>query len=225
MADERAGAREASGELDALWLDVLQQVAAKAAHEIKGALNGVCVNLEVVRGRASAQAAAPASGIARFADAASDQLNELIAMNEALLALTRRPRDVVDVLTTAGHLVALLGPAARSDGGVLRLASSSSMGGGATSAPAVAVRLVLASAMLRALEKRTATTCRVDAADGMVIRIECADGSALELDPRVADAAAAAGIRVESGPDGLSLAFPRAGRTSGRRSAPTRELA
>jgi hypothetical protein len=224
VADERADARGAGGELEALWLDALQQVAAKAAHEIKGALNGVCVNLEVVRSRA-AQAAAPASGVVRFADAASDQLNELIAMNEALLALTRRPRDVVDVLTTAGHLAALLGPAARSDGGALRLAGAPSSGGGATSAPAVAVRLVLASAMLRALEKRTATTCRVDDGDGMVIRVECADGSALELDPQVAEAAAGVGIRVESGPDGLSLAFPRAGRASGRRSAPTRERA
>jgi hypothetical protein len=217
VTDERAA------EVEALWLDALQQVAAKASHEIKGALNGVCVNLEVVRSRA-AQGAASASGVARFAEAASDQMNELVAMNEALLSLARRPRDVVDVLATAGHLVALLGPAARSDGGALRLVGTSN-GGGATSAPAVAVRLVLACAMLRAVEKRTAVTCRVAAGDGMVIRVECADGSAPELDPRVADVAAETGIRVESSADGLSLAFPRAGRTSGRRSAPTREIA
>jgi hypothetical protein len=87
------------------------------------------------------------------------------------------------------------------------------------------VRLVLASAMLRALDRRTTTTCRVDAGDGMVIRVECADGRAIELDPRVVQVAADAGIRVGGSPGGLSLAFPRAGRMSGRRSAPTRELA
>jgi hypothetical protein len=153
-------------------------------------------------------------------------MEELVAMNEALLALSRRPRDVVDVLVTARQLVALLGPAARSEGGVLEVAEGRSNGdGGATSAPAVAVRLVLAAVMLRALEKRTAATCRVEAGDGMVIRVECADGSNLELDPAVVRAAADAGIRVEERPGGLSVAFPRAGRASGRRAAPTRERA
>ena len=212
--------------VEVLWLDALQQVAGRAAHEIKGALNGVCVNLEVVRSRAAGQGASPASAVARFADAASVQMEELVAMNEALLALTRRPRDLVDVLATAGQLVTLLGPAARAEGGALEVSGAAANGGGTTtSAPAVAVRLVLATAMLRALERRTATTCRVDAGDGMVIRVECADGSAIELDPPVLQAAAAAGIGVEVGRGGLSLAFPRAGRSSGRWAAPTRETA
>jgi hypothetical protein len=212
-------------EVEVLWLDALQQVAGRAAHEIKSALNGVCVNLEVVRSRAANPTAGPTSGLERFAQAAASQLEELVAMNEALLALARRPREVVDVLATAGQLVALLGPVARSDGHSLAVVRPLAAGGGATSAPAAAVRLVLASAMLRALERRTTTTCRVDAADGMVIRVECADGHTIDLDPRVAQAAAEAGIRVEGGPGGLSLAFPRAGRSSGRRSAPAREIA
>ena len=219
MTDERAA------EVEVLWLDALQQVVGRAAHEIKGALNGVCVNLEVVRGRAANQATAPAFGLTRFAEAAALQLDALVAMNEALLALARRPRDVADVLATASQLIALLAPVARADGYLLEIAGAPTNGGGATSAPAAAVRLVLASAMLRALDRRTATTCRVDAADGMVIRVECADGSTIELDPPVAQAAADAGIRIEAGPGGLSLAFPRAGRASGRRAAPTRELA
>jgi hypothetical protein len=216
LANERAAA--------ALWLETLQQVAGRAAHEIKGALNGVCVNLEVVRNRAASQAA-PATGVVRYAEAAAGQLEEVVAMNEALLALTRRPRDLVDVVATAQQLVALLGPAARAEGGSLEIAGAPPGGGSATGAPAVAVRLVLAAAMLRALEQRAAATCRVEGADGMVIRVECADGSAIELDPRVAEVAADAGIGIEGGPGGLSLAFPRAGRTSGRRPAPTRERA
>ncbi len=218
MIEERAA------EVEGLWLDALQQVAGRAAHEIKGALNGVCVNLEVVRSRA-ANHAGPASGLARFAEAAAGQLDELIAMNEALLALTRRPREVVDVLVTTAQLIALLAPVARADGYSLEVAGAPPNGGGATSAPATVVRLVLASVMLRALDRRTTTTCRVDAGDGMVIRVECADGRAIELDPRVVQVATEAGIRVDGSPGGLSLAFPRAGRTSGRRSAPTRERA
>jgi signal transduction histidine kinase len=216
---------EQAAQIEVLWLDALQRVAGRAAHEIKGALNGVSVNLEVVRSRAAHQAAAPASGLARFAEAAASQLEELVAMSEALLALTRRPREVVDVLATAGHLVALLGPAARADGYSLAISGQPTNGWSATSAPAAVVRLVLGSVMLCALDRRIATTCRVDAPDGMVIRVECADGGTIELDPRVAEVATAAGIRVDAGPDGLSLAFPRAGRPSGRRTAPTRETA
>ena len=218
MADER------QGEVDVLWLDALQQIAGRAAHEIKGALNGVCVNLEVVRSRAANQTGAPASGLARFAEAASGQLEELVAMNEALLALTRRPRDVVDVAATASHLITLLAPAARSEGGSLEVVGLAPNGGGATTASATAVRLVLATAFLRVLDKRAVATCRVDAVDGMVIRLECADGSSLELDPRVVRVATEAGIQIESDGGGLSVAFPRTGRTSGRRSAPTREI-
>jgi hypothetical protein len=214
---------ERAAEVEVLWLDALQQVAGKAAHEIKGALNGVCVNLEVVRNRAASSAAGPAAGLAPFAEAASEQLDELVAMNEALLALTRRPREVVDVAATAGHLLTLLRPVARSDGGSLDVVGLPANGGGATSASGTVVRLVLASALLRALEHGGAT-CRVDAADGMVIRLECADRSTIELDPRVVQAATAAGIQVEAGSGGLSVAFPRAGR-SGRRSTPTREIA
>jgi hypothetical protein len=214
---------ERAAEVEILWLDALQQVAGRAAHEIKGALNGVCVNLEVVRSRATSQSPGPASGLARFAEAAAGQLDELVAMNEALLALTRRPRDVVDVATTAGHLITLLRPVARSEGGSLEVVGLPTSGG-ATSASATAVRLVLATAMLRALDRKARATCRADAGDGMVIRLECADGAAIDLDARVVDAATAAGIRIESDTEGLSVAFPRAGR-SGRRSTPTREIA
>lgn len=219
MADDRLA------EVEVLWLDALQQVAGKAAHEIKGALNGVCVNLEVIRSRTASQGAGPASGLARFAEAAAGQMEELVAMNEALLALTRRPRDVADVAATARQLITLLAPAARAEGGSLDVAGMPLTGGGATSAPATAVRLVLATAMLRALDQCAVATCRVEATDCMVIRLECADGSVIELDPRVVQIAADVGIRVSHDDDGLSVAFPRAGRSSGRRSAPTREIA
>ena len=218
MTEERIAA------IQALWLDALQQIAGRAAHEIKGALNGVCVNLEVVRSRASAAGSAPASAISRFAQAAAEQMEELVAMNEALLALTRRPRDVVDVVATARQLVALLGASARSEGGELLLVQDKGSGSGVTAAPAAAVRFILASAFLRALENRTATTtCRVATGDGMVIRIE--QGAAIALEAAVTQVAAESGIGVEIDPAGISLTFPRAGRPSGRWVASTRELA
>jgi signal transduction histidine kinase len=218
-----------SAAVEALWLDALQDVVGRAAHEIKGALNGVSVNLEVVRTRSAGGGSGPASGVARFAEAAAGQLDELVTMTEALLALTRRPRGDADPLSTARHLVALLASAAQADGGRLEIeggTSSDAVTDQPTSAPAAVVRLILARAMLGALARRTATVCRVDAKDGIVIRLECADAGTIELERSVTRVAAKAGIRVEGGSTGLSLAFPRAGRSSGlRMAAPSHETA
>ena len=102
--------------VDELWLETLQQINARASHEVKGALNGVAVNLEVVRSRA-AKADAVAGAVSPFASSASDQLELVIEMADALLLLGRAPREPVDLGATLRHLVALLGPSARSEGG------------------------------------------------------------------------------------------------------------
>jgi hypothetical protein len=47
--------------VDELWLGVLQQISARAAHEMKGVLNGVAVNLEVVRSRSEKAGASAAA--------------------------------------------------------------------------------------------------------------------------------------------------------------------
>ena len=61
-----------------LWPAALQRALARAAHDVKDALNGVSVNLEVVRSRAS-RADTPASAVAPFAEAAAQQLERLTA--------------------------------------------------------------------------------------------------------------------------------------------------
>jgi len=71
-----------------LWLAALQRALDRAAHDVKDALNGVSVNLEVVRSRASNTGAA-ASAIAPFAEAAAHQLDRLTALLDAVLALGR----------------------------------------------------------------------------------------------------------------------------------------
>jgi len=54
MASNVASGARVTAEMpsvDVLWLDTLQRICTRAAHELKGALNGVSVNLEVVRSR------------------------------------------------------------------------------------------------------------------------------------------------------------------------------
>src|SRR4051794_28248808 len=100
---------------DARWLDALHRLVGRAAHEVKGALNGVSVNLEVTRSRAL-KPEVMASAVAPFANAASDQLDIVIALTDALLALTRPAREPVEIAGETRRIVILLGAAARADG-------------------------------------------------------------------------------------------------------------
>ena len=95
-----------------LWLDVLQQISTRTAHELKGALNGVAVNLEVVRSR-SARADAAAASVASFAASAAGQLDAVVEMSQALLSLSRAAREPLDIGETVASFAALLDRRAR----------------------------------------------------------------------------------------------------------------
>src|SRR5436189_3677566 len=101
--------------VDALWLATLHRICGRAAHEVKGALNGVSVNLEVVRSRSEKPDAA-ASAVKQYANSASTQLDSVIDMAEALLALGRPAREPVELAVMIRRFDALLGPAAKADG-------------------------------------------------------------------------------------------------------------
>ena len=197
--------------VDELWLDVLQQVSARTAHELKGALNGVSVNLEVVRSR-SARADAAAAAVAPFAASAADQLDAVVDMTEALLRLARPPREPVDLGDTIDCLTSLLAPSARADGGSLRVEAPS------RDATVLAIRphgnvarLLVGAALLAALSRKGDIRCRVEVGEEAVVGVECADAEGpIELPTDVLAAAAGADIRVHCEGQSISMAFPRA---------------
>jgi len=195
---------------DELWLDTLQEVCARAAHEVKGFLNGVSVNLEVVRSRSS-RGHAEASSLKGFADSASGQFEHLSDMSEALLALCRAPREPVEVSSTVQQLVTLLEPVARVEGHAMDVSEAS--GAGAVRARGNIVRLVLARALLAALDRKSDVQCNVVLGDDAVVRINTAGGDpSIQVSSEVRAAASRASIRVEHEDGCISLAFPRAGR-------------
>ena len=98
----------AQEDVEVLWLATLQRAVGRASHDVRDALNGVSVNLEVVRGRA-ARPDAPATAVAPFADAAGQQLERLTTLLEALLALGRAEREPVDVAVTLRRVATLCG--------------------------------------------------------------------------------------------------------------------
>ena len=205
-------------EIDRLWLDTLGRVAARAAHEVKGALNGVSVNLEVVRSRAE-RVDAPASSVQRFADSASQQLERLIRMSDALLVLARPVREPMDVAATLRRLVALLGPSTASEGGVLQLEVVD--GEGAAGVRGNAVRLGAAAALLAALERKAVSGCRLESGEGIVIRVTSSADGAVVVPPAITQALAAVGVRVDTEAAGCALTFPRARGTASEQGTET----
>ncbi len=187
-----------------LWLELLQQVAGRSAHELKGALNGVAVNLEVVRSRAE-HPDAPASRVASFAESASGQLEAVIRMTEALLVLSRPARGAANVVRTVRALGALLAPAAEVAGKRLTLQLPAD-GTGTTAADPHVVRALLASAMLAAADGHA--TVALGGPGALTCTLTRHDGGIAALDPRVADLASAAGVQLRQDGSALTLSFP-----------------
>ena len=200
-----------------LWLATLQRLCAGVAHDVKDSLNGVSVNLEVIRSRAARPSLAAAT-LAPFASAAGQQLERLTTLLEALLAVGRTEREPVDVGVTLVRVAALCGASASPadalvevDHGAIESATTSLVGD--------VVRLALAAPLLdlvvgtdrsvRASPVRC--TMRADAAE--VVVTMGAAGRRAAVPEAVAEALRAAGVRwMEGEQDGgeLSLVFPRA---------------
>jgi signal transduction histidine kinase len=187
-------------------------MSARVAHELKGALNGVSVNLEVVRLRAE-KPEMPASNVSRFAMSAASQLDDVIDMTEALLYLSRAARTRVELGVLVSRCGALLAPAARADGRSLAIdAAISDLG--VTSAYGNAARLAVGGSLLAAIESSGDVRCGAkDDGNAIAIRIEGCDGSALIASQEIVDAAATAGIQIVAESSVISISFPRAGGT------------
>ena len=155
-------------DLEVLWLRTLQRVVDLSAHEIKDSLNGVSLNLEVVKSRSRREGVA-AADLAEFATAAGSQLETLIERTEALVFLTRphKPGSEVDVALTARNLAALLVPAAHADG--IRMSVVGWDRQLPTTASAEAVRLGIGAGLLQLAKK--GGSCRPEATSVTGVRV------------------------------------------------------
>jgi hypothetical protein len=74
-------------------LEIVREIIRRAGHEIRNALNGVAVNVEVVRSRAARTAGEAEAGkgsateVASFAERAGSQIGEASALTDGLLTL------------------------------------------------------------------------------------------------------------------------------------------
>jgi hypothetical protein len=207
--------------VEELWLATFQRAVGRASHDVKDALNGVSVNLEVIRGRA-VRPDTPASAVERFADAAGQQLERLTTLLDAVLALGRAERQPVDVALTLRRIATVCSASSASvDAEVLVELD------GVESAPTTvagdAVRLALAAPLLELVHGteqhgRAAPVRCVVREDASATTVTIAADRRLAVMPEaVAGALRAAGVRWSNGEQGgtavrtdLSLVFPRA---------------
>lgn len=194
-------------DIDTLWLRTLESVVSRAAHEVKDSLNGVSLNVEVLRTRARRPTSDP-DGLAAFATSAAEQLELLTMRTEAVLFLARPAREPADVAQALRHLAALLIPAAKADG--KRLAVDGYGRPAPTEAPAQATRLALASGLLSLIDGGGSGSCRLELDGETVVRFSHESAGGCRLDPAVAAAIAGQRIRIEQSGGGseLILRFP-----------------
>lgn len=203
----------APSDAGALWLATLQRALGRASHDVKDALNGVSVNLEVIRSR-SRRPDAPAAGVTAFADAATQQLERLTSLLDAVLALGRVEREPCDVAVTLRRVAALCGASSSAADSAVTV-QEILVDDARTSVHGNAVRLALAAPMLDAVvgerggAQATALRCELTGDDeALVVRLRADRPVALPL--HVAGTLHEAGVRWTEAPNDLSLVFPRA---------------
>jgi hypothetical protein len=196
-----------------LWLATLQRALGRASHDLKDALNGVAVNLEVIRSRV-ARPDASAAAVAPFADAAVQQLDRLTTLLDAVLALGRIEREPADVGITLRRVAALCGASSSAADSAVSV-HDNLVGDARTRVAGDAVRLALAAPLLEAVvgtkggPRATDVVCELTGeTDSLVVRL-FADRP-VQLPNDVAQTLRAAGVRWIEAPNDLSLVFPRA---------------
>ena len=205
-----------------LWLATLQRAMGRASHDVKDALNGALVNLEVIRSRA-AKAETRAEAVAPFADAAGQQLDRLTTLLEAVLALGRAEREPADVVVTLRRVATICGASASFADAAVQV-EVDDVESAATTVAGDAVRLALTAPLLDLVlgegrtERAPPVRCTVRAGEGTTVVTLAAAGRRAAMPEWAEHAVRAAGVRWVANVRGdeasqtndLSLEFPRA---------------
>ncbi|HMA02743.1 MAG TPA: histidine kinase dimerization/phospho-acceptor domain-containing protein [Gemmatimonadaceae bacterium] len=203
------------GAAPSLWLGALGRLAGRAAHELKNPLNGLALNLEVVRSR-SARAGTDGSALAPYAAAAASELERSIPLVEALLALARPLPNPVDLRSAIQPLLVLYRAIAMAGGGTLDVVYEAEQV--FVSADGDTVRALVAEALDVTVGANLEVAGRVGDSDGS-IAIRLVGGAGRPVATRMEALAVEHDIRLNSDEDETLLLFPaltRAGVDSAR---------
>ena len=191
----------------ALWLTAHQEIVDRAAHELRNSLNSVAVNLEVVRSRLQRKSL-DVSTISPFAETAANAMEGLSALSEAMLTLSRPPRQPADVGGKLKTLFTVLEPVARRTDDEIRFVPPPA-GDGITEAPSDVTRLVLAATVLEALKKPASVRCTIEPFQDGRFAVVFAGWFPIQLPDAILSVARGAEIFSDPEPaDATRLTFP-----------------
>ena len=195
----------AGSDAETAWAEELGRLASLVAHEVNNLLNGVSVNLEVVRSRAAKNA--DSSAVAPFAETASAQLELLTSVVRAMIALTKPAPEALSLTAELGNIAAVIGVVAAAKGGELSIDRSDSEF--ATCVSGATARLLLASSLRLAAEPGARVQVGISTQGrDTVVRVARPGSSGVALPQVVARTAANAGVHMEHVTDALLLRFP-----------------
>jgi len=191
-----------------LWLGALGRLAGRSAHELKNPLNGLALNLEVVRSR-SARAGTDGSALAAYAEAAVGELARTIPRVEALLALARPLPNPVDLRLAIQPLLVLYGAIAVAGGGTLDVVYETEQM--FVKADGDTVRALVAEALDVTIGSNLEVAGKVVDSEGS-ISIRLVGGAGRPIASRMEGLAAEHDIRFSSDEDETHLLFPALAR-------------
>jgi hypothetical protein len=195
--------------VDELWLGVLQRLCDATAHDLKGALNGVALNVEVLRSRTD-RTGVDAATLHQFAESAALELEAVIGASEAMLSLARPPRGAADIGRSVRDVAALLARPAVAGGGRFTVDKSLESMSPTSAAPAV-VRAVVGALLWAVRDGFGEVTCaRAPGDSDTVLRVGWSerDGSRLALDPAIISMARDAAVHLDITESGATITFP-----------------
>jgi signal transduction histidine kinase len=183
-------------------------LAGRAAHELKNPLNGLALNLEVVRSR-SARVGTEGSALAPFAAAAAAELERTIPLVEALLTLARPPANPVDLRIALQPFLTLYGAIAVAGGGSVAMVYEGEQM--FVAADGFAVRALLAEALDVSVGANLEVSGKLGDSDGTV-SLRLIGGAGRPIAAKMELLAADCDIQLSSDEDETSLLFPALAR-------------
>lgn len=196
------------GAAPSLWLGALGRLAGRAAHELKNPLNGLALNLEVVRSR-TARAGTDGAALAPYAAAAASELERAIPLVEALLVLARPLSVPVDLRSAIQPLLLLYRAIALAGGGTLDVVYEAEQM--FVNADGDTVRALVAEALDVTVGANLEVAGRVGDSDGS-ISIRLVGGAGRPIAAKMDALAVEHDIRLNSDEDETLLLFPALAR-------------
>jgi signal transduction histidine kinase len=196
------------GVAPSLWLGALGRLAGRAAHELKNPLNGLALNLEVVRSR-SVRSGTDGAALAPYAAAAASELERTVPLVEALLALARPLPNPVDLRVAIRPLLVLYRAIAVAGGGSLDVVYEAEQM--FVSADGDTVRALLAEALDVTVGANLEIAGKIASSDGS-IAIRMVGGAGRPIASRMEALAAEHDIQLNADEEETLLLFPALAR-------------